>query len=242
MRFWTYSLLVLLPLGVGTAFADLSDDLETRESAPAPKEEPKSQTKPVPVTPQPVPAKKVEPKSKTPTTTEKTDEAATEPKPETKKPATQTKKQDNRKNLPVHFSTEGTSILKNAEGILRLPEGVIITQGDLKLEANSADIYFLKKGQGQEDIDKAELKGNVRVTRFSKLEAERISAKGDRAIFANSERKVDLIGNARVFKEGKLITGKQISYDLDSGNITIVKAEGYVKPEDNNTAQKKTSP
>lgn len=146
------------------------------------------------------------------------------------------KKEADRKNLPVHWSSEGNSIYTN-DGVLKIPDALVITQGDLKLESNSGEVYFLKQkkqaaGGGSESIDKVELKGNVRVTRFSNVEAERMSAKADRAVFENSNRKVVLIGNARVFKGGSLVHGKQITYDLATGTISIDKAEGVVRPED----------
>jgi lipopolysaccharide transport protein LptA len=73
--------------------------------------------------------------------------------------------------------------------------------------------------------------GKVNLTRLSKDPTERITAKSDKAIFDNDTQKVTLDGNARLWKDGHLIKGDRIVYEIVTGMIKVDRAQGVVQPE-----------
>ena len=90
---------------------------------------------------------------------------------------------------------------------------------------------FLEPGNTENTVQKVEIRGHVKVSKFSEEPNETITAKGDRAFFFNAKRRVTLVGNARLWRGGHLIKGNKITYQLDTGMITVDQAQGVVQPE-----------
>jgi len=131
--------------------------------------------------------------------------------------------------VPVQIQSQGLRAARDG-GIAELEQDVIVIQGDLQLESDYAKVYFHTETN---EVEKVHAKGNVKVTRESEIAVERIVAKGNEAIFLNEERKVILQGNARLWRGGDLIRGTQITYDMETGWITVDRVEGLVQPGKN---------
>ena len=133
---------------------------------------------------------------------------------------------------PIKIKSEGKSSYSRNGGLIVLRENVVITQDELRLQADKASVFVDNKAAKGESVRKVEITGQVKVSRFDKDPAERVTAHGNKAIFINKKQTVKLIGNARLFKGGHLIKGKEIVYDIQSGMITVDEAQGVVQPEE----------
>lgn len=134
--------------------------------------------------------------------------------------------------LPIKWSAHGLKASKDGRQV-DLRENVVVTQGDLKLVANEAKVFFNE----QDDVEKIIAKGNVKMTRKAALAKDRISARGNKAIFYNDQQKVVLSGRATLWRSGDVVRGKQISYKVDTGWITVDNVEGVVQPGEVNSEQ-----
>lgn len=216
MRQLAYAMILSL-FFAAPVYGDLLDvdDLDSQKNEPKP--EPEKEEKPT------APANKED--SQAPK------KAPPPAKPAEKKPAKKSAK--NAPREPIRLKSEGRSTYSRDGGIIHLVKNVVITQGQLRFQANEAKVYLNQNHQSQEEqdnVDRVEVIGDVQIAKFSEDPNEKITAKGDRAFFYNEKRKVVLIGNARFWRGGHLVKGKQISYDLDTGMITVDRAEGVVKP------------
>lgn len=133
---------------------------------------------------------------------------------------------------PIKLQSDGNTTYSRDGGTILMRENVIITQGNLRMQSDQANVFFdpSKKQENGEKVSRVEIEGHVKVSRFSEDPSERITAHGDRAIFLNASQKVRLVGRARLFKGGHLIKGREIVYDLQSGLITVDEARGVVQP------------
>lgn len=213
--------MILLSVGMPSplAWADLLDVDQIEKDAP--------EEKPVP--------EEVKPKAPEPQSKEKASASgkgekkpaskAGEGKPKSKGVATTRE--------PIRLKSDGKSTYsKNADGIplIHLEKNVVITQADVRFQADEAKVYMLPEQQTDDGVDRVEVIGNVQMSKFSEDPNEKLTAKGDKAFFYNDKQKVTLVGNARLWRGGHLIKGRQITYDLPSGLITVDKAEGVVQP------------
>ena len=100
----------------------------------------------------------------------------------------------------------------------------------MRFRADAAKVFLEKVGDVN-SVRMAEFNGHVDVTKSSDDPAEEVTANGNKAQFYNDKRKVELVGNAHLWRGGHLIKGKQITYFIDTGMITVDEAQGVVKPE-----------
>lgn len=221
------SMVLVLSLGSSLALADMVDDPDQLPS-----------TLPgVPVTPgktTPDADKQPEGGEKKPPSTRKGDvkPALTDPASGASgsKKSSASKKKNSGKS-PISLKSDGKSTYSKNGRVIQLNQNVVISQDQLRLQADEAKVLLAEEG-ADHNVDRVEINGNVRVSNFSELPEDKVSARGDRAYFINSKRTITLVGNARLWKGGHLIKGKQITYDVDSGVITVDRAEGVVKPEE----------
>lgn len=136
-----------------------------------------------------------------------------------------------RSKAPIELKSQGQTTYARNGGLIQLREDVVITQADLRLQSDEAKIY-LNETSEENDVEKVEVYGQVKMTKFDEIPSERVTARGERAVFFNSRQKVELIGNARLWKGGHLIRGKKITYDIPTGMITVDQAVGVVRPEE----------
>jgi lipopolysaccharide transport protein LptA len=138
-----------------------------------------------------------------------------------------------RRDAPIHLQSEGTSTYSRNGSVVHLQKNVVISQDDIRLQSDEARVLFSPDGKKENNntVQTVEVNGKVNLTRLSKDPAERITAKSDKAIFDNNAQKVTLDGNARLWKDGHLIKGDRIVYEIVTGMIKVDRAQGVVQPE-----------
>lgn len=207
--------------------ADIIDDINQLE--------PKKDQK----TPQPKPTAKPTPTATpAPDTISEPEELSRpgvpEPKPNGKAEKARDKKSVKaRRDAPIHLQSDGTSTYSRNGSVVHLQKNVVISQDDIRLQSDEARVLFSPDGKKENNntVQTVEVNGKVNLTRLSKDPAERITAKSDKAIFDNDAQKVTLDGNARLWKDGHLIKGDRIVYEIVTGMIKVDRAQGVVQPE-----------
>jgi lipopolysaccharide transport protein LptA len=157
-----------------------------------------------------------------------------EPKPNGKAEKARDKKTVKaRRDAPIHLQSDGTSTYSRNGSVVHLQKNVVISQDDIRLQSDEARVLFSPDGKKENNntVQTVEVNGKVNLTRLSKDPAERITAKSDKAIFDNNAQKVTLDGNARLWKDGHLIKGDRIVYEIVTGMIKVDRAQGVVQPE-----------
>lgn len=139
------------------------------------------------------------------------------------------KKAEPAKNEPVHFESKGLRGLRE-KGTVELIEDVVVTQGDLRMEADRAQIFY---DENQREVMKVVATGNVKMFNVDKSTGEKMKAFCNEVHFLNSERTVVMEGNARLWRGTQsVIRGKKITYEIDSGWIKADRVAGELQPED----------
>lgn len=217
-------------LSYGIARADIIDDIDQLEK---PKKKPKTTTEteedqaidspgaiePPPPPPQAV-TKPIElPKAEPPSATSPVKSTSSSNKLD----------KEARRNLPIHYGCQGTTTYSRDRAIVMLEKDVVFTQEDVSLQSDEAKVKLLQGPGGS--VDSAEMNGRVSMNRDSKDPTERIRARGDRAVFDNAAQIVTLDGNARLWRDGHLIKGDRIVYEIVSGTVKVDKVQGVVQPE-----------
>ncbi len=138
-----------------------------------------------------------------------------------------------RRDAPIHLQSDGTSTYTRNGSIVQLQKNVVITQDDIRLASDQARVLFQSTGKGEKSntVQTVEVNGKVNLSRFTKDPSERITAKSDKAVFDNQAQKVTMDGNARLWKDGHLIKGDRIVYEIITGMIKVDRAQGVVQPE-----------
>jgi lipopolysaccharide transport protein LptA len=137
-----------------------------------------------------------------------------------------------RSKAPIKLKSDGRSTYSRDGGLVHLRKNVVITQEDLRLQADEAKVFVREAAEDEERIDKVEFTGSVKFTKFDQRPSEQVSAHGNRAIFYNERQEVILIGNARIWKGNQLIRGKRVIYDVATGMIEVDQAVGVVQPDE----------
>jgi lipopolysaccharide transport protein LptA len=208
--------------------ADIIDDINQLEPKKDPKTTPPKPTaKPTPTatpTPDLIPEPEELPRPVTP-----------EARPGGKAPEKSKDKKSvkARRDAPIHLQSDGTSTYSRNGSVVHLQKNVVISQDDIRLQSDEARVLFSPDGKKENNntVQTVEVNGKVNLTRLSKDPTERITAKSDKAIFDNNAQKVTLDGNARLWKDGHLIKGDRIVYEIVSGMIKVDRAQGVVQPE-----------
>lgn len=151
--------------------------------------------------------------------------SSVQPRPKKKKVPVASKQS----KKPIKLTSEGRSTYSRSGGTIHLRENVVITQDDLKLRSNEAKVYVDESNQ-DETVRKVEVIGEVKITKSDADASKRVTARGNSATFLNTSQKITLKGNARLWRGGHLIRGKQITYDITTGLITVDEAVGVVQP------------
>ena len=107
--------------------------------------------------------------------------------------------------------------------LIELKQNVKLTQGDLFINSEEAVIFLDSNSQ----VARAEASGNVFISKGSGK--QQLSAKSGKAIFYVNKRKILLTQNPIVWKEIDVIRGSSITYDIDSGMVTVSKVEGILE-------------
>lgn len=142
------------------------------------------------------------------------------------KPQAHGKRQKPAKRAPVQFESKSLQAMKDQSRVI-LKEDVLITQGDFRLQADEATIYFDQKTR---EAMKVIASGRVKAFKSDVELKQRVKAECNEAVFYNQERKMVLRGNAKLWRGEDLVRGKQITYELDTGWIKAERVEGVVQP------------
>ena len=146
--------------------------------------------------------------------------------------------------LPVFFKSEGLKGLRE-KGTVELLHNVVVTQGDMKLESERAQVLF---DEASHQVRKVIAVGNVRIDGVDENSGDKFKAFGDQAVFLNSERTVVLEGNAKLLRgEDSVIRSRKITYEMNTGWIRADRVEGEVQAEEKDSkpaakAEKTTAP
>lgn len=178
------------------------------------------------------PAEKKKPSALEGSDEEKAKPAAPAPqKPVTTKPSGEPRQNQKQKSGVgkvgmVKFWSKSLSGFKD-KGSLILEEDVVVTQDDIRLEADKATIYF---EQGGKDVREVHAVGSVKFSRTDPDTGEPIRAEGKEAFFSNAKRSVVLKGEPVLHRGSDIVRGKAIYYDLKNGWVKADRVEGVVQP------------
>ncbi len=216
-----------------TAMADL-DDLETPQEAPPPVSAGRETKTKESVSSETPPVENTESKDEVSNPSESTQKAdlktGTSKNQQERSLKMNPEDPEAAKREPIKLKSKGLKAQKDG-AIVELSEEVQILQGDLKMKSDYAKVFFDKTTN---EVSKAEAQGHVVVQRESVEFSERMTASADKATFLNSERKIVFTGNASVNRNGSLLKGKKIFYDMKTGWITFEGAEGIMQPGQEN--------
>ena len=120
------------------------------------------------------------------------------------------------------------------QGSVILEEDVVVTQDDIRLEADKATIFFESKSH---DVKEVHAIGSVKFSRIDPDTRQPIRAEGREAVFSNAKRMVTMKGEPVLHRGDDVVRGKVIYYDLNNGWVKADRVEGVVQP-----ATKKTGP
>ncbi len=146
-----------------------------------------------------------------------------------------------RRKLPIHLQSEGTSTYSQNGSLVHLEKNVVITQDDVRIQSDEAKVKLGDKSSDS-NVQSVEMKGRVNLNRYSNDPSERITAKGDHAIFDNPSQLVTLEGNARLWRDGHLIRGDKIVYEIETGMVKVDRVQGIVQPDKAKPEKDKAKP
>lgn len=126
----------------------------------------------------------------------------------------------------VKFWSKTLSGLRSP-GTLMLEEDVVVTQDDIRLEADKATIFFEPKSR---DVREVHAVGSVRFSRTDPDTGQPIRAEGREAIFSNAKRLITMKGEPVLHRGEDVVRGKIIYYDLKNGWVKADRVEGVVQP------------
>jgi lipopolysaccharide transport protein LptA len=135
-------------------------------------------------------------------------------------------KQHGAKAGVVKFWSKSLSGFRD-RGSVMLEEDVVVTQDDIRLEADKATIFFEQSGK---DVKEVHAVGSVRFSRTDPETGDPIRAQGREAIFSNAKRNVTMKGEPILTRGDDVVRGKVIYYDLKNGWVKADRVEGVVQP------------
>ena len=129
---------------------------------------------------------------------------------------------------PVHFESNGLKGLRE-KGMVELVQQVIVTQEDMKLESDFAQVFF---DEASHEVVKVLAQGRVRINGVDQNSGEKFRALADKAVFLNSERTVVLDGNAKLWRgDDSVIRSRKITYEMGTGWIRADRVAGEVQAD-----------
>ena len=175
---------------------------------------------------QKTPPKDVRPSEALPTPSKR---ASTAPSKTDLTKSKNSKKNQAKSKEPVHFESKGLKGLRE-KGLVELVDNVVVTQGDLRLEADKAQVFF---DEAAHDVVKVIAEGNVKIFNIDENTGEKLKAYGNQVVFLNKERRVIMEGNARLWRgDDSVIRGKKITYEMDTGWIRADRVAGELSPSE----------
>lgn len=130
---------------------------------------------------------------------------------------------------PVHFESKGLKGLRE-KGMVELVQDVVVTQGDMKMEADHAQVFF---DEANHEVKKVVAEGNVKVNGVDENSGQKFRAYGNQGVFLNKERTVVMEGNVKLWRgEDSVVRSKKMTYEMDTGWIKMDRVTGELAPGD----------
>jgi lipopolysaccharide transport protein LptA len=145
------------------------------------------------------------------------------------KPSVSGKKSE---KLPVHWSAKSLKGNKDKR-IFELNQEVVVTQGDMRMTAETATFYLDESDQVETII----AKGDVKINKEGGEESERMASRSKEAHFFNNDQRVELLGDATLWRGTDVVRGKKIKHSLVTGWIEVDQVEGVMKSEETDNAK-----
>lgn len=153
-------------------------------------------------------------------------------KPSNERTAPKRSRQGSGKPGIVKFWSESAS---GDRSVLVLDENVVVTQDDIRLEADKATIYL---EQGSKEVKEVHAVGSVKFSRKDPETGDPIRAEGREAVFNNKKRVVVMKGEPVLYRGKDVVRGKVIYYDLKNGWVKADRVEGVVQPAQSKAGEK----
>ncbi len=141
------------------------------------------------------------------------------------KKSTLTKDSHNKKE-PVYITGEELTVSKET-GAGEIHRNVVVTQGDLRLEADFAEVLY---DQTTKEVNRVIAKGHVKMKKKGVLPDQNAEAKCGIAEFDVKGQRVVMKEDAELLRDGDILKGSVINYNLKTGWATVSKVKGLVKP------------
>ena len=139
---------------------------------------------------------------------------------------------------PIKFRSE-TFHGQKTQGILILEENVVVTQADIRLEADKAT---LTSDPITDEIKTVVAVGNVKFQRKDPETGQLVRAEGREGILDNQARTVVLKGDPKLWRGKDIFRGKLITYDLKTGWVKADRVEGVVQAAPAASKEKQVEP
>ena len=178
-----------------------------------------------------------EDKSLKPKEPEKEEQTSIENQTQLPPPAKSTQTSEKRDpKIPIHW--QANSLSGDRQGkFINLITNVEVKQGDVTINSDKATIFF----DDENNVIRVVAENNVKLIRTASFPQDRVTAKGEEAVFLNKEQRVILKRNATLVRGNCVVRGKEISYNLNSGWVTVDKVEGVMQPGEEHSGQNNKS-
>jgi len=125
-----------------------------------------------------------------------------------------------RKNQPIQIKSNSLST-DSASSTATFTGKVSARQGDVTIYCDRLLVFYSEKEKG---VDKVEAFGNVRIIQGNR------NAQSGHAVYDGNAGKIILDDNPRLYQEGSEVTGKVITYTLDTQQSVVTgSADSQVK-------------
>lgn len=128
---------------------------------------------------------------------------------------------------PIRWRSQGMTVSKD-KSLIRLLQKVVITQGDTTIVADTAEVYLDFKTK---TVKKIFFQGRVKISFTPAAGEDKVEAVSSTAVFLPADS-ITLTGAVRLERNGSIISGTEIVYDIRAGWMQVKEAEGVLRPND----------
>lgn len=115
-----------------------------------------------------------------------------------------------------------------SEGKLTLLDNVRISQGDLEIRCNKANILFDARS---DEIERIVASGRVKMKKRDYTTKAKISASSSEMTYEHKKGLIILTGSVEIIRGIDIIKGKKLVYDLNTGWISGKQVDGMLQPK-----------
>jgi len=103
---------------------------------------------------------------------------------------------------PLHVTSQQLEA-DNKNQVITFTGDVVAIQGDMKIQAEMAKVYYEKKEEGNE-VREIVATGNVKIIQKDRL------ATGQKAVFSNADQRIVLTGEPKIWQGKDMVSGEKI--------------------------------